>query len=227
MTLKELNNHFEVFKWGNVYKVHSLTIGGRSVYKYLCSAEKTGSKFNVIGYKKTSSIEEFKEQVLDYVLNLKYDSEYFDPAYREGIKEVHFVHDYLRELEFKNESDSYIYNPKNVYGGKTTKITLSFYGLDVWGNSFNPNEVQINLSTGMYSWVNIKVKRDMKALQEGIDSLIKPLLLSEGARNITTADKLETVIKELSINCLDGWDIQSADYRKELKEKLIEIAEKL
>lgn len=227
MTLKELNKHFKVFKWENIYKIHSLEVGGRSVYKFLCPAEKTGTKFNVIGYKKTNSIEEFKNQVEDYLSKLEYNSEYFDPAYREGIREVHFVHDYLREIGFKNERNSYIYKPEDIFGGNTTKIILSFYGLDVWDDSFNPKEVQISLSTGRYSWISTKVDRNMKSLQEGIDSLIKPLLLSEGARNITTADKLEIVSKGLSINSLDGLDIKSADYKKELKEKLLEIAEKL
>ena len=229
MTLKEISQHFKVIKWENTYKIHSLTIGGRSVYKYLCSVEKSGTKFNVIGYKKTGAIEELKAQVVDYVLNLEYDSEYFDPAYTEGIKEVHFVHDYLRELGFKNKSNSYVYNPKNIYGGKTTEIIISFYGLDVFGgwNEFNPKEVKICLSTGAYSWVSLTVERNMKAIQEGIDSLIKPLLLSEIARNTTTSDKLETIIKDLTINSIDGFEINSSDYKKELKEKLLEIIEKL
>jgi len=229
MTLKEISQHFKVFKWENVYKIHSLTIGGRSVHRYLCSVEKSGTKFNVIGYKKTGSIEELKVQVVDYVLNLEYDSEYFDPAYREGIKEVHFVHDYLRDLGFKNKSNSYIYHPKNIYGGNTTEIIISFYGLDVFGgwDEFNPKEIKISLSTGADSWVSLTVERNMKALQEGIDSLIKPLLLSESSRNITTADKLETVIKDMTINSISGFDIYYADYKKELKEKLLEIIDKL
>lgn len=229
MTLKQLREHFYIQKHEGFYTIHSLTVGGRSVYKYLCSAERTGTKFNVLGYKNTANIEEFKNQVADYISKLEYDSEYFYPLYREGIKEVHYVHDYLRELGFKNESNSYVYNPVNIYGGQTTEIILSFFGLDVWGgwDKFDPDYIKINLSTGRYSWITVTVKRNFKDLQEGIDSLTKPLLLTEGTRNITIADKLETVIKDFTINSVDGFDINSADYKKELKEKLLEIVEKL
>lgn len=226
MTLKELQKHYKVFKHDKVYHIHSSTVGGRYVYKYLCSAQKKGKSFNVIGYKGTTLIEKFKNQVEDYLSKLEYDSEYFHPLYKEGIKEVHFVHDYLTNLGFKSFSSSYVYNSKNIFGGKTTEIALSFYGLDVWRN-FNSKEVKISLSTGRYSWTSITVKRTFKDIQEGIDSVIKPLLLSESAVNLTLADKLETVIKDYKDNSMIDYTILSTDYKKQLKEKLLEIAEKL
>nr|DAI89529.1 MAG TPA: hypothetical protein [Caudoviricetes sp.] len=232
MTLKELNVHFKVFKWENIYKLHSLEIGGRSVFKYLCSVEKHGNKFNVVGYNKTNSIDEFKKQVYDYISKLEYDSDYFDPSRREGYREYLFVHDYLTGLGFEDGHfwrspyvGDYVYKPKDIYGGQTTIIELSFRGLNI-NRGYNKEEVVIILH-GSDSWVEVKVRRNMKNIQEGIDSLLKPLLLAEGAKNIKTADKLEIVIKDITINSISGFDIYSADYRKKLKEKLLEIIEKL
>lgn len=231
MTLTELKQIYHISKVGKQYRICDLEKGGRYVHKYYCSAEKVGDKFYVLGYEPTSKISTFIEQVNDYLSKLEYDSEYFYPDLREGVKEVLFVHDYINSLGFRQgwygEGDSYIYKPKDVFGGVTTRISIWFTGLDYQIRDKLPKEVCIHLSTGMYSWITVKAKRDFKSLQIAIDSLLSPLLLSESAQNIKTAEKLEVGDVDFISKSLDGLNINSKNYKEELKNRLLTLANSL
>lgn len=231
MTLKDLKQHYHIHRVDKRYRICDLKEGGRYVHKYLCSAEKIGNRFYVIGYEPTSKTEIFKEQVEDYLSKLEYDSEYFYPDLREGVKEVLFVHDYISSLGFKQggygEGDCYIYRPKDVFGGITTKISIWFSGLDYQIRDEVKQEININLATGMYSWITVKAKRDFKSLQEGIDSLLATLLLGESVQNIKTAEKLEVTSVDFISKTLSGLDINSKNYKVELKNRLLTLANSL
>lgn len=232
MTQKDLKDNYELYKRDGEFRLHHLTKGGRSVHKYLCSAVGKGTKFNVIGYEPTSKIEVFKAQVEDYLSKLEYDSDYFNPDLREGVKHIWFVHDYLTNLGFRmggyKEPDAYIYDPKNIFGGNTTKIIISFSGLE---SGFmvkeNLEEVTIILSGMGWSWTTVTVKRNFKDLQTGIDSLLAPLLTTEAGTNLKTAEKCKIGDVDFIQKSLTGLDVNSINYKSELKNKLLEMAEQL
>lgn len=218
-----------VYKWEDKYLISSLTEHGRFPHKFLCVAEKKGIKFNVVGYEPTAKIDTFKEQVSDYLSKLEYDSEYFNPMLRKGYKEIMYVHDYLTSLGFKNHhGDIYILKPKNIYGGVTTSIHISFSGLDKSLFDEEPKDVvTIVLHTGDYSWVNVEVNRDFKSLRRGIDSVLKPLMVTEGIKILETSENMMFGGVEYIINSLRGLDITSENYTSALKNKLLEIANSL
>lgn len=225
MTVKELKQHYEVLKWKGVYLIHSKTEHGRFPHKYLCSANKKGQSWIIDEFKPTTKVEKFKENVEKYISNLEYNSEYFSPMYREGYKEVMYVHDYLESLGFKSgRGSSYTYSPKNIFGGKTTEISLSFMGLEKDWYSDEKEIIKIILHIDNASWLTIETKRSFKELKEGINSILKPLLITEGVRSIQDSDKMTTTSVDYIIQELNGLSLSGENYNQTLKKKLLEIA---
>lgn len=107
---------------------------GRSVHKYLCLVGKDGKKFFVQGCQPTSKLDVLEKQVKDYVASLPYDSDYYCPAWREGVFEEFIIHDYLTSMGFErpmysNSHETYELNDKNIYGFKSSDVIISIYGL--------------------------------------------------------------------------------------------------
>ena len=232
MTLKELKKHYYIYKRDSEYRICSLTEHGRSPYKYLCSATKLGNKMGVIGYGLTSNLNVFKEQVKDYLSKLEHNSEYFNPDFRKGLKEELFVHDYMSELGFKNSyNNHYKYNSEDIYGGKSFSIQLSFDNLDVmkfWDKPGLPENTEINLWIDNFSWTRTKVPRTFEGLKKGIDGILKPLLLTESLKAFELAEKLGDEGIELTMNMLTtNYEFTSRDFKAELKQRLLDLAEKL
>lgn len=228
MTLKDLREEFEVLKYDDTYRIYSKTESGIFSHKFLCIAFKKGNSFYISDNKPTTKVDTFKNQVENYLNNLEYDSEYYDPLLREGFAHIHYVHTYLTALGFKNDRNSdYTYKPKNVFGGNTTKIHLSFIGLE--DNFFHKqsDRVKIIMHTGDWSWMSVEVNRDFKELKNGINSFIKPLLLTEGVRNINDSEKLDFNSVDYIMKELNGLSLSETNYKETLKNKLLEIAHSL
>ena len=226
MKVKDLKQYYIVYKYKDQYHLHSPTESGRLNHKYLCSLDRKNEYFKLGNNKFTSKIEILNQQVQSYLNNLEYDSDYFYPLYTDGIKEELYVHDYMKSLGFKSHYNVYTYNPKNIYNGNTTKIVLSFYGLTNLGicDTYNPNTIDIYLSTGNFSCVSISVNRDFKSLTQGIDGLLKPLLLTESINSFNTTDKMDGYLSNLQKIVLDDHNLTIVDYKQTVKNRLIEIA---
>jgi hypothetical protein len=230
MTLKDLKNEFsEVIKFDNKY--HLYTLGGkRSPYKYLASVNKKGHSFWVDGFKPTTKIEVLKSQIDEFGKSLPYDSEYYNPMFRAGVTEEHIMIDHLDSLGFKfdgsnNNYSHFIYNKKSIYGHQLTNISVSIYGLD----SFNglKETIKITIDTDDYSWISATCKRTVEDMIKTIDSLLKPLLVTEAVSHINTADKMGFSNVDIIINKIKGLDIQKTDTKDYLKTRLLEIANTL
>lgn len=228
MTIKELREHFDyVVKSDNQYHVH-IEGGKRCAYKYLATVNKKGKSMFVTGYKPTTKIDVLKQQINDFVASLPYDSEYYSPLYRKGYREEIIIHDYLESIHFKRNGvdDYYILETPSIYGYQSTKVSLFFKGLDAF-NGIKEN-VDVCLSTGDYSYVVCTCKRNVQDIIKTIDSLLKPLLLTESTSNIKLADKMKNnstidiVLKELQ-----GLDIKETNIKQYLKNELLKIANEL
>ena len=201
MTKKELITQLElsgyrVYKLKDLIHIYSSTENGRLNHKYLCSLEKENKKYKVYNteFPFTNSIQGLLHQIEQYLENLEYDSEYFYPLWRDGLKEELYTCDYLTSLGFESSYNMFTYKPKDIYGGNTTEITLQILGLSDCGyqDTLNLKETEIILWTSSYSWVTTKVKRDFKSIKEGIDSILKPLLVAESI-------KLNSLLKQLDL----------------------------
>ena len=247
MTLKQINNHYKLEKYRenkNQILVFSNIPGScnRMVYKYFCLITRNGTKFFVEGFEPTNKIDVLKSQIEQYVASLKYDSGYFNPHFTPGVTEELIIYDYMREIGFErpmySSGDIYTPSKKNIYGYNSNDITISFSGLDKWDNWLGvlpksdelPKEVTINLWTGPYSWISVKTKREVESIKEGIDSLLKPLLVTESANSFSMSEKLENATMDMDIllkKLTNSLDQSTDDFKSTLKSRLLEIAEKI
>ncbi len=229
MTVKQLHENFDyVLKSKGQYHIHSNN-GKRSVYKYLATVNKKGNSFYVTGFKPTTKIDKLKQQIQEYSNSLPYDSEYYSPLYREGIKEELIVIDYLNSINFErptyNSSDIFELNRKSIYDYQATNISLSFRGLDCWNDI--PETVDVILWVDNFSFFSSTCKRDATEIIKTIDSLLKPLLVTESINNIKTSDKLTMSDIDVKLNKIINLDIKQTDVKQYLKQQLLDIAKTL
>lgn len=232
ITIKELKKHYGVFKNGkDTFLIHELKTGNsRMVHKYLCTVTNNKGYWTVSNFKSTGKLDVLKNNIETYVDSLEYDSEYYYPRYREGVFEEHIIHDYLGTIGFKygtsfSDIETYELDQKNIYG-KESDISLTFSGL----NSFNKvsEYVEISYSVSWGSWVSVKVKRNVEDIKKGINSILKPLFLSDAATGIINDDKLESYEQlDVLFNKLIGFSSHESSGREELKHKLLELANSL
>lgn len=246
MTIKEINTKFSLNKYkhnGKYLLFGADGSGKRMVNKYLCQLERKGQSFNVPGFKGTTKLNVLEKQVEQYVKSLPYDSEYYLPLYRKGLFVEYIIHDYLVSLGFKSHGDSfYELQDKNVYGYKSHPIKISFNNLDeenIWVKGKNGKEgkfiskihkeVTLILWTGPYSWVESKCKRDVEDIKKAIDSILKPLFLTDSAVNFKKSEELKNAgdVNVIMKALTENMNIMSADYKQTLKEKLLELSNKL
>ena len=234
ITIKELKKHYNVFKHDkDTYLIHELNSGNsRMVHKYLCTVHRRQNRYwSVVGGSgSTAKLDKLKANIETYVNSLEYDSEYYYPRYRDGLFEELIIHDYLDKLGFKygndfGDTETYELNQKNIYG-KDSDVSLTFTGLD----SFNKvsEYVDIYYSVSWDSWVSIKVKRNVDDIKKGIDSILRPLFISDAATGLINDDKLETEEQlDVLFNKLVGFTSHNTSARETLKCKLIELANSL
>jgi len=229
-TLKELKEHYYIsnYKYEGKYLIYDKTPGSgqRSVYKYLCSAIKNKNSWIIENFKPVSKLNDIKDLINKHVSTYKYDSEYYQPQYRDGILEEYVIHDYLRELGFSISDNSfgsttYTNENKNVYG-KVNNIHLTFDGLSCFKDEIS-KIVKIIYTVDFGSWVSVEVNRDCESIIKGIDSILNPLLVTESVTNFTNSEKLhnkytdiDLMISNLSSNLINV----ETNYKETLKEKL-------
>jgi len=224
MTLKDLKLHYRVYKNDKQYHLSTLEVQttGRDVYKYICSVTKDGGYFRLGDKIPTSKIEVLLEQIQEYLNIIDYDSSYYNPNYREGFAQDLFVYDKLREYGYRREHMRDCFTPtrESIYG-----LTVS--SVQIWYNINEENKVvELSLAgANDNGWITTKSSFDFKDIHKTIDNLLKPLLLTEGIKDIQLSDKMLMGDVELSINKLKGLNITTS--KLELKEKLIEMANAL
>lgn len=228
MTIKELKKDFHIHKDNGKY-IFMKEGGKRSAYKYVATVIKKGRSMYVEGYEPTTKVDVLKEQIKDFVSSLKYDSEYYNPMFSDGLKEKLIVHDYLDDIGFVSSSNcrhglSYCLKRPSIYGYQTTSAILYISGLDVFNLA---DEVNIQLATGDYSWISANCKRNEDDIIKTIDSLLKPLMLTEANANINTAKDMKYESVDIMLNKLNGLNIEKKDMKSYLKDELQKIVDTL
>ncbi len=237
MTLLELKEHFYISSYKHEGKFlfydKEINSGKRSVYKYLCQVKKIGKSFQVENFKPTTKLDILKSNIEAHVKSLEFDSDYYQPQYREGIFEEFIVNDHLQKIGFKYSgsgfgSETYKYDRENVYG-KDIDCIISIDGLSAFVDVL-PETIKILYHSGDYSWVSINSKRNAKDIITAIDSLLKPLFITESIANLNTADKLtndDLTNLDLMLEKVSNMTVTETSYKQELKEKLLKLANSL
>jgi len=240
MTIKEIKDRYLVYKQEKgIYYVYSKEEGGRSMHKYLTTLhKKTGTSFYVEGYKPTTKLSKLVEQIQSKIKSLPYDSDYYNPMLRKGLFEEFIIRDYMGSIGFSDNhswssgESGFRLKRESIYGYRATDITISFDGLEpefrTDGGKETKDRMKINLWTGAYSWISTEVDREVEAIKEGINSLLNPLLVTEAAENLKTADMTSAfdVINSIE-NKLSGFDVIKGENKEKIKKRLNELLLKL
>ena len=187
MTLEELRKHYYIpqYKHQGHFLFHDIKTGNcRMVHKYFCMVKKNGNRWKVEGYPSTNKLEVLQANINDYVNKLPYDSEYYFPLYNSAIFVSHIIHDYLNSVGFKldnmmNKTTWYTLERKTIYGNTGQRLSVFITGLEAeyehTKTTFEQlplrEEVEIGLSLGDWSWVEVKAKREPEAIKKAFDSL--------------------------------------------------------
>ena len=127
-------------------------------------------------------------------------------------------------------SEAYTLSKKNIYGYRSTDISITFWGLEQgFGDDGVAEEVSVNLWTDKYSWVSVKCRRNVEDIKKAIDSILKPLLVTESVSLLNLAEKLNTSEDvDVIINKITGaLEKVGGDIKSHMKKQLLEMAAKL
>ena len=243
MRLKDLKEKFLVnnfFKNKGQYLLSEKQVAttGRSPHKFICKIHKKGqNSFFVEGFKATTKLSVLEQQVSEYVKSLPYDSDYYNPRYRDGLTEELIIHDYLNSLGFTTphfcgDNEYYQLINKDIYGLKASPTGISIWGMDAWnfyedGNFNLPEEVTIALHGQGMSWVTVKAKSEVESMKKAIDSLLKPLLVGNSVRDFKKSEEFKNASGEIEVylhSLAKYMEHVSIDYKSTLKERLLEMA---
>jgi len=224
MKLKEIKEAFDVSPVYNGYILWSKTEKGNRFVKKYCGL--INKNLYVDGYTPVKTLNELLDQLKQYEQSLPYELEYYYPGYRKGIFEEFVIYDYLESIGFKNtsiqgNSIQFTLNRNNIYGGKHSLI-LDIVGLSSF---LEKEEVSVILFIDNYKWINIDCKKDVEPIKNAINSIMKPLLLTDALLNLNLAEQLKTSTDDLIINNLANLEIKSIKFN--LKEKLQEIIDSI
>lgn len=235
ITIKNLKNHFELLTMdrGKTIILHHLTEKGvYNVFKYVChiTKAKTGW-YNTLGFEPTNNLEVLLNNIDTYYKSLKYNSEFYNPLFRNGYFEYMVVMDYMRNLGFKSKGEAmFILDRKNVYNGRREDVVLHVNGLEYMGSDKELSKtVSLILYTDNYSWVEIKnIPRNPDDIIRNIDGILKPLFLFDSAHDLKkseefTAQNFDIVMKKV----VNFTSVQEASYKEELIKSLEKTLETL
>ena len=244
MKLSEIKQIYNTYPYEGGYMLFDPTKEGYNLnHKYCGCIKFKNGKACVDGFEYTASIDALKEQLTSYETSLPYRIDYYVPIYKESALVEFVIHEHLRDIGFKSDFmgsgygiEVYTLNhDKNAYEYKASNFEIGITGLKDKYNSNTgkyktPENCTIMLSTGRYRWVETTCKRDAEAIKTAIDSLIKPVLVSEGVNLIKASDKMTNIapiditLAEFNPNSLSG---KSVEYKQALKTRLLELAESL
>ena len=215
MTLKEIN---EVFNVSSVGKRHDLYCRKEDgVYlnqKYLCSIERNSSgKYSIVDQDQYhDDLDTLEKAVYAYVDSLPYNSEFYNPYFREGIFEQMVVSNYLRSIGHKHG----VILLKNTYGfNQKIYLTTNVSDLD-------KQEITIRLSGDkVYSnWTEVKVERNADKIISAIDGLLKPYLLGNIAMQMEVVRKMTNASVDVKKIKTEGLFSVEVDYKEQLIQEL-------
>ena len=243
MKLKDLKDIFDIEKGNNnqYYLFNPIIGSGKNLNKqFICVIEKAGNGFKIVPSEHIKNpmeiitdvythINIFKLAVERYVESLPYHSDFYYPRNLSYVFPMLVVNYFLKNLGFETTgNDSYILNQKNIYGGLSNGIEIYINGLD-FDTYEECEKITINLYTSKNSYISVSSKKDADSIVLALNSLLKPLFLTNSIQNIELSDKLNFEDIELSLNSINltKLSLKSESYKEKLKIKLEEILEKL
>jgi len=242
--LKDLSKFFllQSYDNGKTQILNALNqYGTYNVRKYVGHIEKIKKGwYKSPGRNATNNLEQLLKDIDDRLKSFKYNSEFYNPLFRAGYFCEIVITDYLRSKGFKhadtyNNCVTYTLGRENVYGLTRGEIALTFINLECFSHEYKnnklPETIDISLSTSSKdgSWVSTKsIKRDPDDIIEAIETIMKPLLLSDSVSDYKLASDMNNVGDiDIVLSKAAGLGIKSKPYKEELINKLEETLKAL
>jgi len=248
MTIKEIKEDYKVETYDRgktLILSHKTKNGIYAVSKFLVALNKVKPGVYEVQASKCpnswkinhTSMATAKWAILKQLIGLRvkdydFNSEFYNPMYREGYMEELAVRNHLTDrLDFKYLDsqwgiDAYEKTWPGVYGKGEYRMLLHINGLDLIGGFGGSkktikDKVSVSLSMRDGSWVEVKVDRKPEEIANTIDSLIRPeiLVLAKNLLNyshILNSVEINPTMKEPS----GALDITEKNIKKEMIQQL-------
>ena len=170
--------------------------------------------FNNVIYNNAIMLE---KALFDWALNLPWCSDYYDPTFRVGIKEMHIIRDYLTSLGFK-----YVNGDRFTLSGINHFFDTVYIDVIVKvDDDATTGTIMFNSpKTGDYAWVEEKFV-DLDDALGKLNMLISSQLLVSATWAINTQMKLTDDVSNIE-GTTNKFDIKSfKTYTESTKDKLI------
>lgn len=230
MTIKELKKFYKVDSYdrGKTLTLRHLTeIGTHTPSKYLATLEKVNAgSYVIFGENKkdaTSKLDIILSRIKTKINSYDFNSEFYDPGFREGYFEELVVHEYLNSIGFKHEDIFFgteVYKKEN---SDKTNVVLSISNLTPSSDqtleiTSADEKVAIYVNNSDDSATQISVNRDVHEMIDAIQSLTKFKYLETLSAILPTIQSLVVKPIEMKKVTLEGF---SRTEDNKIKEKLI------
>lgn len=234
--LKDLEDKFFVMKQytrnhlGTLYKLYDITICSGKVQNHrFLDIIALDSKKGIVYHDGSAykDIDLLFKDIYEYADSLPFHSDYYDPDYRVGIKEMYCMRDYMESLGFERVrngskwgTDRYVIKGANpLFGGTYIDITISFDDDKTSGKI-----IQESGRSGDYRWLE-ETFDDFDEAVSKINTIINAQLLTSCVLNMERLDRLSDIRGNLtgSINKFDTDTFET--YSSSSKELLIQKLE--
>lgn len=231
MTLKEIKAKYFVLAdifVNNKYALHDNVYGSGtcSTHKYIgtitYNSKKQIATFNDVEYK---DIELLNNAMIEWGNSLPFNVEYYDTAFRVGIKEQHCIHEYLVNCGFSRDKygDSYELKIVNPYFGVSSALSIS-YKVDDDKTSgiimLAPNNKDI------CTWIEIKFE-DLEDAISKLNEHLKPFFISYSGNLLHYNSKLNNMMANVPLSTKTTIDYKTMRiYEEDIMDKTISELEK-
>lgn len=232
MTLKEIKTKYFVLAdnfVNNKYALHDNVYGSGtcSTHKYIGTitydSKKQIATFNDVEYK---DIELLNDAMIEWGNSLPFNVEYYDTAFRVGIKEQHCIHEYLVNCGFSRTKygDRYVLKSVNPYFGTSSALSIN-YKVDDDKTSgiimLTPNNNN-NIST----WIEIKFE-DLEDAISKLNEHLKPFFIAYSGNLLHYNSKLNNMMANVPLSTKTIMDSDTMRiYEEDLMDKTISELEK-
>lgn len=231
MTLKEIKAKYFVLEDNfvkNKYSLHNNVYGSGtySMHKYIgtitYNSKKQIATFNDVEYK---NIELLNDAMIEWGNSLPFNVEYYDTAFRVGVKEKFCIHSYLVDCGFNKTEygNSYVLKTVNPYFGASSALSIT-YKVDDDKTSgiimLTPNNN--NAST----WIEIKFD-DLEDAISKLNEHLKPFFVTYSGSLLHYNSKLNNMMANVPLSTKTTMDCDTMRiYEDDLMDKTISELEK-
>lgn len=231
MTLKDIKAKYFVLADNfvkNKYSLHNSVYGcgTYSTHKYIgtitYNSKKQIATFNDVDYK---DIELLNDAMIEWGNSLPFNVEYYDTAFRVGIKEKLCIRSYLLDCGFDETKygNGYVLNSVNPYFGTSSALSINYRVNDDKTSGIimlKPNNDNIS------SWIEIEFENLEDAISK-LNEHLKPFFLVYSGNLLHYNSKLNNMMANVPLSTKTTMDSQSMRiYEEDMMDKTISELEK-